>query len=97
VYAHTLRIYLDRTRACLEDILLWAYTHVLGMLREQNRGVAGVGRGTLIFFSTVFAFVFAQYLQLLDSPAAHQTHRHGSILRSMIGSTLPALSPISTP
>jgi hypothetical protein len=29
-------------------LLLWAYTHVLGMLREQNRGVAGVGRGTLI-------------------------------------------------
>jgi hypothetical protein len=35
-----------------QKLLLWAYIHVLGMLREQNRGVAGVGRGTLIFFST---------------------------------------------
>jgi hypothetical protein len=33
-----------------QKLPLWVYTHILGMLREQNRGVAGVGRGTLIFF-----------------------------------------------
>jgi hypothetical protein len=35
-----------------QKLLLWAYTHVVGMLCEQNRGIAGVGRGTLIFFPT---------------------------------------------
>ena len=26
----------------------WADTHVLGMLRERNRDVTGIGRGTLL-------------------------------------------------
>jgi hypothetical protein len=30
-------------------------THVLGMLREQNRGVTGIGRGTLLLYpSNIF-------------------------------------------
>jgi hypothetical protein len=26
------------------------YTHVLGMLRERNRDVTGIGRGTLLLY-----------------------------------------------
>jgi hypothetical protein len=50
-----------------QKLLLWAYTYVLGMLREQNRGVAGVGRGTLIFFSTSVLFPGdSQFSKLFD-------------------------------
>jgi hypothetical protein len=28
----------------------WADTHVLGMLRERNRDVTGIGRGTLLLY-----------------------------------------------
>ena len=28
----------------------WAYTHVLGMLREQNRDVTGISRGTHLLY-----------------------------------------------
>jgi len=30
----------------------WAYTHVLGILRERNRDVTGVRRGTLLLDPT---------------------------------------------
>ena len=42
--------YVSSIRVGLLSLPFWAYTHVLGMLRERNRDVTGIGRGTLLLY-----------------------------------------------
>jgi hypothetical protein len=42
--------YISSIRVGLLSLPFWAYTHVLGMLRERNRDVTGIGRGTLLLY-----------------------------------------------
>jgi hypothetical protein len=42
-------VYISKTESTSKS-LLWANTHILGMLREQNSGIAGVGRGALFLY-----------------------------------------------
>ena len=42
--------YASLIRLSLPSLPFWAYTHVLGMLREQNRDITGIGRGTLLLY-----------------------------------------------
>jgi hypothetical protein len=52
-----------------QKLPLWAYTHVLGMLRKQNRGVAGVGRGTLFLYLSLACCVSDPYSLHRPNPA----------------------------